>query len=93
MSNVELTHMTSKGQIVIPLDIRREVDAEEGTVFAVFGSGETILLKKVQKPTKQDFLKSWNKLVKESAKKLTNLKVKESDVAEIIHRSRGVKND
>ncbi|MBS3067401.1 AbrB/MazE/SpoVT family DNA-binding domain-containing protein [Candidatus Micrarchaeota archaeon] len=54
MSDVELTHMTSKGQIVIPLDIRKEVNANEGTVFAVFGTGDTIMLKKVHKPTKEE---------------------------------------
>ena len=92
MSDVELTHMTSKGQVVIPSDIRKEVNAGEGTVFAVFGTGDTILLKRVQKPTKEDFKKDWDKLVGESAKKAKILGIKESDITKIIHKSRGVKD-
>ena len=93
MSDVELTHMTSKGQVVIPFDIRKEVNAGEGTVFAVFGSGETILLKKIQKPTKESFEAEWSKLVKENRKKADKLRIKESDVAKMIHKHRGVKHD
>lgn len=93
MSDIELTHMTSKGQVVIPLDIRKEVSAGEGTVFAVFGSGETILLKKVQKPTRESFAAEWGRLVKENRGKADKLGIKESDVAKVIHRHRGVKHD
>ena len=91
MSNVELTHMTSKGQIVIPSDIRKEIGASEGTVFAVFGAGETILLKKINKPTKEDFAKEWSKLVKENTKKAKKLGINESDVTDLIHQSRRLK--
>lgn len=93
MSDVELTHMTSKGQIVIPLDIRKEVNANEGTVFAVFGTGDTIMLKKVHKPTKEELKKNWATLVEEGNKKAKNLGIKENDVTGIIHRRRGVSYD
>ena len=92
MSDVELTHMTSKGQVVIPSDIRKEVHAIEGTVFAVFGTKDTIVLKRIQKPKKEDFEISWSKLVKESAKKIRGRGIKERDLTKIIHRMRGVKD-
>jgi AbrB family looped-hinge helix DNA binding protein len=85
--------MTSKGQIVIPADIRKEVHAETGTVFAVFGTGDTIVLKKIHKPRKEDFETSWSQLVKESAIKARKKRIKQSDVDKIIHRMRGVKHD
>ena len=93
MSEVELTQMTSKGQIVIPVDIRREINAIEGTTFAVFGTGDTIVLKKIQKPKKEDFEKSWAKLVQASAKKAKAKGIKEDDVTRIIHEKRGITYD
>lgn len=93
MSNVEITHMSSKGQVVIPQDIREEIHAEEGTAFAVFGTKDMVLLKKIHKPTKEDFEVSWNKLVKESSEKVKKLGIKEKDVNELIHRGRGIKYD
>ena len=93
MSEVEITHMTSKGQVVIPADIRNEIQAGEGTVFAVFGTGDTIMLKKVHKPTREELKKSWTKLVEESNEKAKKLGIKESDVTVLIHKGRGVKYD
>jgi len=92
LSEVELTHMTAKGQIVIPSDIRKEVNVGEGTVFAVFGSGDTIMLKKVHKPTKEELKKSWTKLIEESDKKVKQLGIKEDNVDMVIQRRRGMKN-
>lgn len=92
MSDVELTHMTSKGQVVIPVEIRKEINAKEGTVFVVLGSGDTILLKKIQMPTKEKLKKEWSKLVEEGGKKAKKLGIEEADVTKIVHKKRGVKH-
>ena len=91
MSNVEITHMTSKGQVVIPIDIRGEVGAVEGTVFAVFGSQDTIVLKKIQKPTKEQIISDWEQMVKSNAIKAKSLGIKEEDVQKIIQKGRGIR--
>jgi bifunctional DNA-binding transcriptional regulator/antitoxin component of YhaV-PrlF toxin-antitoxin module len=83
--------MTAKGQIVIPFDIRKETNVGEGTVFAVFGSGDTIMLKKVYKPTKEEMKKQWLALAEKTNKKKLNLG--EEDVSKLIHRRRGVRDD
>jgi AbrB family looped-hinge helix DNA binding protein len=83
--------MTAKGQVVIPVDIRKEINVGSGTVFAVFGSGDTIMLKKVHKPTKEELKRSWTQLVQEGGKKAKQLGIEEEDVAGLIHRGRGVK--
>lgn len=93
MSEVEITHMTSKGQVVIPLDIRKEIKASEGTVFAVFGTGDTIMLKKIYKPSKEQAIKEWKELVEEGNKRARALGIKEEDVVKIIHKRRGVPYD
>lgn len=45
----EFTKITSKGQIVIPAEIRRRVGAEEGSIFAVTGNKNLIVLKKMDR--------------------------------------------
>ena len=43
---IETVRMSSKGQIVIPQDVREELHAHTGTVFAVMGSKDAIVLRK-----------------------------------------------
>ena len=54
---IKLTTASQKGQVVIPQGLRRELKIEEGTKFAVFGRGDTIILKKISVPTVKDFEK------------------------------------
>ena len=44
MSDVELTHMTSKGQIVIPLDMRKDIN--KGEKLIVIRKDDEIILKR-----------------------------------------------
>ena len=43
--------MSSKGQVVVPLGVRRAVSADAGTEFVVFGQGDTIVFKKIRGPS------------------------------------------
>ena len=88
---IESIKMSSKGQIVIPQSIRKMTHAEEGTMFAVIGSGDTIILKKIQTPSKEEILKKLDTLAKKGKERLEKLGIKESDVPDLIHKSRGVK--
>lgn len=89
MSNVELTKLSSKGQIVLPQDIREELNAKEGTVFAVFGSRDTVVLKKIEKPSKESLLKELKTMAIEGKKRLEKKGLKESDIPAIVQKSRG----
>jgi antitoxin PrlF len=44
---MELTKISSKGQIVIPLKIRSQLGIDEGSVMAIDTTNEMIILKKV----------------------------------------------
>jgi len=55
MSEVVLTKMSSKGQIVIPKVLRELLDIMEGDVFAMFGEDDTIILKRVSMPSEEEF--------------------------------------
>ena len=55
MGEVMLTRMSSKGQIVIPKALRELMDIKEGEVFAMFGEDDTIILKRVDLPSDEEF--------------------------------------
>ena len=55
MSDVSLTRISSKGQVVIPKAIREVLGITTGEVFAVFGEDDTIVLKRVSIPTEDEF--------------------------------------
>ncbi len=45
--DLELTRVSSKGQVVIPGLIRERLGLTDGTKLLVFGEGDTIILKKI----------------------------------------------
>jgi len=44
----ELTRVSSKGQLVIPNDIRKDLKIKEGDIFATTSSHDLIILKKIK---------------------------------------------
>lgn len=54
---VELTTSSQKGQVVIPREVRDRLGVKKGTKFAVFGKNNTIILKKIEMPSVEDFEK------------------------------------
>ncbi len=85
---VETIKMSSKGQIVIPREIREEMHAEEGTIFAVIGGKDSVILKKVITPSKQELIRDLEKIAIEGRKRAEKLGIKESDVPKMIHKLR-----
>ena len=57
---MEFTKLSSKGQVVIPGEIRRIMNLKDGTPFAVIKQDDTILLKKMELPE----IKTWSEVVK-----------------------------
>jgi len=88
---VEMVKMSSKGQIVIPQDIRTEICASEGTMFAVVSGRDSIVLKKVAMPSKEELICELREIAKEGAKRARKLGIKESDVPDLVHKLRASK--
>ncbi|MBU0979472.1 MAG: AbrB/MazE/SpoVT family DNA-binding domain-containing protein [Nanoarchaeota archaeon] len=83
---VETVKMSSKGQIVIPQGIRESIHADEGTIFAAMGSNDTVILKKIATPSKEELLKDLSSIAKEGKKRLQSIGIKESDLTRITRR-------
>ncbi len=47
MSEIDVVTLSSRGQVSIPAEIRRELDLEEGAKLLVLSKDDNILLKKV----------------------------------------------
>jgi len=54
----ELTKASSKGQIVIPTNIRKKAGVKEGSVFAITAKKDIIVLKKLDTKMKAKDLKT-----------------------------------
>jgi AbrB family looped-hinge helix DNA binding protein len=85
---VEMIKMSSKGQIVIPQGIREEVCASEGTIFAVISGKDSIVLKKIEMPSKEDLICELQKIAKEGAKRAEKFGIKETDIPNLIQKIR-----
>lgn len=89
--SIETVRMSSKGQIVIPQDLREDLHAHEGTIFAVVGSRDTIVLKRIETPSKEELIKNLKKIAVEGRKRTEKLRIKESDVPYLISKRRKAK--
>jgi AbrB family looped-hinge helix DNA binding protein len=54
MNNVQVTSVSSKGQVVIPADIRESMGITIGAKLIIFTDGENLLLKPIQAPKYED---------------------------------------
>ena len=80
---IDTVKMSSKGQIVIPQNIREITHSSEGSVFAVVGSKDTIILKKIQTPSKEEILKRLDTMAKKGKKLFTEKGFTEADLRKV----------
>ena len=87
MSNVATTRMSSKGQVVIPEEIRKKLGLEPGEQFVVVGDGDVVLLKRLSAPDMNDF----DALLAEARAQARKAGLKRSDVSAAVKavRARG----
>ncbi|MEK6854985.1 MAG: AbrB/MazE/SpoVT family DNA-binding domain-containing protein [Nanoarchaeota archaeon] len=51
---IELTRVSSKGQVVIPQRVREKLKIKEGETLAVSSEGDIVVLKKISNPLEED---------------------------------------
>jgi antitoxin PrlF len=88
-ASLQLTSMTTKGQVVIPNEIRRELSVASGSKFVVLSDGKNILLKPIQKPKMEQF----KELQKRSQAIAKSAGFKKSDIPKQIKKVRRENRD
>lgn len=87
MANLATTKMSSKGQIVIPEDIRKRLKLKAGSQFMVLGKDDVVILKAIAPPAIQEF----DALIAAVRKQAKASGLKQSDISEAIAKVRGRK--
>jgi AbrB family looped-hinge helix DNA binding protein len=87
MSNLATTKMSSKGQVVIPEDIRKKLKLKAGSQFVVVGENDVVILKAISPPSMDEF----DKLIAEARKQSTEAGMKRTDITAAIAKVRGRK--
>jgi AbrB family looped-hinge helix DNA binding protein len=77
--------MSSKGQVVIPEDIRKQLRLKAGSQLVVLGKDDVVILKAISPPAMEEF----DSLIAAARKGAKQAGMKRSDVAGAIARVRG----
>jgi AbrB family looped-hinge helix DNA binding protein len=84
MSNPATTRMSSKGQVVIPEEIRTKLRLKLGSRFVVVGQRDVVILKILSPPSMEQF----DDLIAESRRQAKRAGIKRSDVSAAVKRVR-----
>ncbi|WP_347275576.1 AbrB/MazE/SpoVT family DNA-binding domain-containing protein [Candidatus Kuenenia sp.] len=84
MAPLATTKMSSKGQIVIPEDIRRRLGLKTGAQFIVVGKNDVVILKSIAQPSMAEF----DQLISDARKQARKVGMKKSDITAVIQKVR-----
>jgi len=87
MSNLATTKMSSKGQVVIPEDIRKRLGFKPGSQFIVMGEKDVVILKAISPPSMKEF----DELIAKARRQGKQAGMKRSDITAAIAKVRGKK--
>ena len=85
------TKMSSKGQIVIPEDIRVQLGLAPGDHFVVTSVSGAIIIKRIEPPSLEDFGEWADRLVTKARVQAKESGMTEEDVKEAVRKVRGRK--
>ncbi len=87
MSSLATTKMSSKGQVVIPEEVRKRLGLEPGTQFVVIGDKEAVVLKILSPPSMDEF----DELISKARRQAKQAGMKKSDIQKAVAKSRSKK--
>ena len=87
MANLATTKMSSKGQVVIPEDIRKRLNLKAGSQFVVIGEDGVVILKAIEAPSIKDF----DALIRDARTQARQAGMKQSDISKAIAKVRARK--
>ena len=85
MSKAATTMMSSKGQIVIPENIRDRLGLKPGEQFVVVGKDDVVILKKIAPLSMADF----DELITTARQQARKASMKRSDISSAVGATRG----
>jgi len=86
MSQVATTKLSSKGQVVIPEEIRKRLGLEPGAQFVVVGDGDVVILKTIETPQMSQF----DDLVRQARRGARAAGLKQADITKAVSKVRKV---
>ena len=81
---VNITKISSKGQVVIPSEIREKMNLEEGNLLIISDSDGSICMKKIELPK----IKSWKKATKPFRDAAKKSNFSNDDLKKLIEESK-----
>ena len=87
METLATTRMSSKGHVVIPESIRKQLNLQEGAQFIVVVEGDVVVLKVVNLPDKSQF----DELIKQARQQAKEAGLTEEDITSAVAKARGKK--
>jgi len=84
MEKLEITSISSRGQVVIPQGLREKLQIQEGEKFIVIGEDDTLVLKKLEVPS----FKGFDRLLKKTREFAEKKALQKRDVEEAIKNAR-----
>jgi len=84
MKSVATTKMSSKGQVVIPETIRKELGLKTGSQFVVVGKDDVVILKAIKIPPLNEF----DQLIFKAREKAAMYGIEKSDINDVINAVR-----
>jgi AbrB family looped-hinge helix DNA binding protein len=85
MAPVATTKLSSKGQVVIPEEVRKQLGLKAGDQFVVVGEDDAVILKTITPPSIRDF----DAIIEKARKQARATRMKRSDIAKAIAKVRG----
>ena len=85
MASVATTKLSSKGQVVIPEEVRKQLGLKAGDQFVVVGEDDAVILKTITPPSIRDF----DAIIEKARKQARATRMKRSDIAKAIAKVRG----
>ena len=85
MSTVATTRMSSKGQVVIPEEVRTSLRLEAGAQFIVMGENDVVILKTITPPSMSEF----DGIVSRARRQARAAGMRPSDITRAVAKVRG----
>jgi len=85
MKSISTTKMSSKGQVVIPEEIRKKLGLESGSRFMVVGDKDVVILKTISPPSMKEF----NGIISKARRQAKDAGLSKNDIKDAVEKIRG----